>query len=1029
MNERETIDRGWFYVKEPEDGRWAPAERLLRASDGVGLTRRLHGHPSRVEVHDESGDHLPAATLLRAAGAVGRTLERRDLDSPPEVLVRLGPAGTPLRISDHPDGRCLVVLDGPALAASPSPHPLEDTIAAAWPTPLPSLKRQQTDGSGLPSSPLPRAMFFESLMNTDMPHNDKEISQGVLHLVSPLEGLDTEVVLVNVKMPIEGDIRPVHGLEHLQQALADSDVQLVAITLLEGYWHGVLKLIKTLRDLGSRARIAVGGVMPSLAPEHVAAHLPEVNFVCRGAGEVFLPELVRILGDSNADDPLTEAQREALLKMDGMIVLDHAPTTGRRLLSCRSDLTVQVSSMDRIPLNLSHVQKRHIEGGIEIATSRGCIHKCTFCSILGRESYQARSAGSIFDVLSQYEQRFLELYGDDIPNNAYRVHISDDDFACDRERAIEFFEALRRTRFRLSSVQVAVGDLCVRRDGKLLAEPDHELLDAMDARCFADHGRPIPINDFFEDHKSRNWSSFLQIGVETYSDREIARLGKGYRRVHVRTIVAELARRDLHMDGYFILCNADTTADDLVDVFSEVARLKLRFPLHFHMRFPVVQRLVSYFTAASHRRHVRKGRGHVMELRDHAHVPNHGELDYPFVEHDIPTDEVVADTVSTTFVTDDGLYTGNLTVLRDMWRQRLTGTESPEETRLKRLVRRLDDRGRWLIFEMLRQAWRQDDSAWPGARLDREACLATAERVLGPKKNWFQPFRTFWREPDHRRVVLEVLSNNGTPLDASAWREAILFALSTNRSETIVELLGGDAPVSATWLADRLDEARKLARHRLHPQPVRFVIDVRLIAADDAETLASDDVVFALGCHPNHAMPHPSVLRSAAAHRLQAVVHVSPENTEDLPSRIGELADLGIGAIQVQPTAERWDRAALQALAKALFSTADLWGPSVDFMGLDQPTTLLKGVAVTYEGQIVRADALRLPPEQRAPYRLAALDALTNVDRHAIDLADPASTPRLLGVDAQLAQRQPAIAVIQKFTTWLATSRATAATP
>ena len=42
--------------------------------------------------------------------------------------------------------------------------------------------------------------------------------------------------------------------------------------------------------------------------------------------------------------------------------------------------------------------------------------------------------------------------------------------------------------------------------------------------CFADHGRPIPERDFVADFKSRNWSSFLQLGVESYSDKELIRL-------------------------------------------------------------------------------------------------------------------------------------------------------------------------------------------------------------------------------------------------------------------------------------------------------------------------------------------------------------------------------------------------------------------------------------------------------------------------------------------------------------------------
>ena len=47
-------------------------------------------------------------------------------------------------------------------------------------------------------------------MNTDMPHNDNEISQGVLHMVSVLANL-TEVHFANIKMDVIGEDRLTKG--------------------------------------------------------------------------------------------------------------------------------------------------------------------------------------------------------------------------------------------------------------------------------------------------------------------------------------------------------------------------------------------------------------------------------------------------------------------------------------------------------------------------------------------------------------------------------------------------------------------------------------------------------------------------------------------------------------------------------------------------------------------------------------------------------------------------------------------------
>ena len=58
--------------------------------------------------------------------------------------------------------------------------------------------------------------------------------------------------------------------------------------------------------------------MPTLAPEHVMAHLPEVSFVCRGAGERFLRELCDIVGEGDVDTPMDQHQLDALLGLDGL---------------------------------------------------------------------------------------------------------------------------------------------------------------------------------------------------------------------------------------------------------------------------------------------------------------------------------------------------------------------------------------------------------------------------------------------------------------------------------------------------------------------------------------------------------------------------------------------------------------------------------------------------------------------------------------------------------------------------------------
>ena len=139
-----------------------------------------------------------------------------------------------------------------------------------------------------------------------------------------------------------------------------------------------------------------------------------------------------------------------------------------------------------------------------------------------------------------------------------------------------FFRNIFRTPFRLTSVQVSVADLCRREGGKLLPELDPALCDAIVPECFVDHYRDIPPQEHLEDHKQRRWSAYLQIGVETFSDRELVRLGKGYRLEHIRAAVDGMVAKGIHVDAYFIQANSQTTAEDLLDGLVEPVRLKVR---------------------------------------------------------------------------------------------------------------------------------------------------------------------------------------------------------------------------------------------------------------------------------------------------------------------------------------------------------------------------------------------------------------------------------------------------------------------
>ena len=1006
--ERVAIDQGWFYVAETEASAARSTGRVLRSRAQEPLTRRAHGYRARVLVTDHSPHHLPVAAWLRTAEAMGRALEAAGRPGPVEVRIE-GTAGEP-----SPGTAC---LDGHWLAQQTEHHSVRTALSEA----VPAENWSAAQGSAVP---VRRILAFESLMATDMPHNDKEISQGVLHMLAPLADRDVDVILACVKMPIVGDDRGPSGLEHLDENTVAS-IDLVLLSVLEGYWHGAVKLIEHLRALGCRAHIAVGGVMPTLTPEHVAAHLPGVSFVCRGAGEYFVPRLVELFGGSSVDRPFTDHQVGALLQMKGLIAIDRS---GRRLIAAMPAQTVAVEQLDTVELDLSHVQARHIEGGIEITTSRGCIHRCTFCSIIGRESYQARSSENVFALLQRYEQRYSELFDGPVPPNAYRVHIADDDFACDRPRAKHFFRHLRRTPFRLSSVQVSVADLCLRVDGKLIPEVDPEWLEVITPDCFADHGRPITRAERLHDQQHRGWSAYLQIGVETFSERELVRLGKGYRVAHIRAAVHALSTHDLHHDAYFIQSNTHTRAADLLESTTELCRLKIRYPEHFHLKFPVVPHLVSYFPTATFRRKVRGSRLDSVTLIDTLHVPGHPELDYPLVGHDIPDSTLVETAVTDGFLVDSARYTDSLVRLRELWSS-ATGLEGEDARDQEFLVRRLDDLPRRLVFQALEDARHGGQGrrirGWAGPPSQDEA-LRAARDVLGDRSAWLPAYKRWATDTAPRLVVIPtwqcelrctycyIPKQDGRVMAPRTLTRSLELLMSSSRPQVMLQFFGGEALLEWELVQQGIAEGAELARR--HGKQISFILSSNgwSLDADKLRWLADYPVKLELSLDGDRVTQNKfrhsrektgDSYDTGIAPRARAIVDsgldydvimvVHPLNAHLLYDNFFHVVGLGFRRVQINVgLGVIWRKHRHQAFVEQLHKVGRellrRWndGDDLVFVNAEQPPMAIRlngEVTVDHDGTVYGGNAFLHETEHKQRFVVGHLDDASNFDRYWLD--------------------------------------------
>ena len=1041
-------DRGWCYVVEPEPAQ-VPSERRISTPSGRCLSVRHHGTPARVDVADHTG-RLPRAALLRAAKVVGDRIGNRAQP----LAVRIVESGATAWV----DGQLHVPAARLESGHWCTDHAVSAVLEGGDSAPISAAKPPAISAFG---QRRPRVMCFESLMNAEMPHNDAELSQGVLHMISAL-GNRAEVVLANVKMAIVGTDRPALGMDSLQAALEGGPVDLVCITLLEGYWDGVVSLVRALRELGCEAHVAVGGVMPTLTPEHVAAHLPDVTFVCRGAGEVCLPTLAQAAAAWPRGQALPNAVATELFKLDGVFVIDDV---GHRLLSSNTAQAPAVDGLDRVPLDLAYLTPRHIAAGIELSTSRGCAHRCTFCSIIGRESYQARSANSVMDLLGQYDAHYAKGFGEGprdargrlttVPSNGYRVHISDDDFACDRDRAIAFFQGLLSTPFRLSSCQVSIADLCLRQAGTLRVEPDHELLDAILPTCFDDVGRRFPARDFVTDHRTRGWSSYLQIGVESFSDAELARLGKGYTRAHLRCIIAELARRHLHHDAYFILSNTETTADELIAVIDEVVRLKLAHPLYFHVRFPVVAHLVSYFPSASYRRRLRQDQHGSSKLRACAISPGYPEFDYPFVDHDEPADPVVAGAIGEAFFTDDNYYAGSFERLRTLAVTQYRATHSPDA---EFAARALDDRGRRRLFEMLSQSRQQTRSNGPDSEL---RLRAIAEEQLGPIEGWLPAFQRFEHGGVTRLVVIPtwqcelrcnycyIPKQDGRVMSRGTLERAIGLLLSSERTALTLQFFGGEALMEWGLVQHAVEFGRSEAARR--GKTLEFILSSNGWSLDNEKLawLAEHPVrlelsldgdpetqrMFRAARHHGDDSYQNGIASRAAAIRNSGIAYdvimvAHPVHIHKLCSNYLHIADLGFTRIQLNfALGKIWSVDHRRMLAAELFRLAGELNsrPGVCLVNAENapmPIRLNGEPTVDFDGTIYGGNAFLHETEHKAKFKLGHLDDLANFDRYWLD-APPNAELVKYGYPSEVTQNNLKVgAILADFVRWYRTRQA-----
>ncbi len=472
-----------------------------------------------------------------------------------------------------------------------------------------------------------KVLLFRSLLEAPGKEGADRLNQGALYLASALRAAGVPLVFSDAK--VSRFAREAGQREALARLLdAHPDIGLVALSLYDAYFEDAALLVEFVRSR-SRARAAIGALMPTRDPEAALVHLPGVDFACRGAGEESLPLLAVLAGRSPAG-PFDEAARGGLLGLDGVLACDG----DRSVVWAGAEDVLRVADLDDAVLDLSFLERRDAESGSTFCLSRGCGNACHFCTSPDQGRFHAKSAREVGRVLAAYGRRLKELYGcwGAAPAEAFGVGFYDDDFLGDPDRALAVLDVVRRSPFHLRFIQASVRAFFRRDRAGRLEGLDERLLDALSGDVFSSKlGRGAPCED-----------PQLYLGTESFCDAELERLGKGYGAAEVSALARALSSRGVRQAHHFIATNARTRPEDVLESLARIAALRAECGRPFAVLEPVISHLISFPGTASLRALERAGLAGRVEKRAVLSVPGFPEYDYPLVERDVPADLDVA---------------------------------------------------------------------------------------------------------------------------------------------------------------------------------------------------------------------------------------------------------------------------------------------------------------------------------------------------------------------------------------------------
>ena len=317
------------------------------------------------------------------------------------------------------------------------------------------------------------------------------------------------------------------GREALAGAIRQEKPDIVGTTALTPFLHNAVEVAQVAKEVDRRIITVLGGPHATYLPEETLKENAAIDIVARGEGELVITDLVRCI---ERGGELSQVKGIGFRSNGSAILTEPQPPV----------------DVDELPLPAYHLLPMGkyyfvlLGRFATVIASRGCPHRCTFCS-------EWRFWGG------RWRQRDPKKIGDELELLVRRYKIesvwfADDCFNVSAEMIRGICDEIKTRNLSLNWFYQGRADLLV------------------------EHRDLLPL-------MRETGNRMVQIGIEAATDRELDEMGKKLSLDKVVEAVKLLREHDIVAQGLMIIGTGSDNADSIIQKVRYMKRLDVDFPI------------------------------------------------------------------------------------------------------------------------------------------------------------------------------------------------------------------------------------------------------------------------------------------------------------------------------------------------------------------------------------------------------------------------------------------------------------------